>query len=488
MKKFCKSVTIFILSCVFMSLNFAFADKKPVLVHPIVSYNALYKGETAYDGMVEYYRFDLKESEKSKYPALIKAFTSYNEDSEDFALKDYNETGDDVLFVPSTMQIVRSDSSAFSILSQLYNYSNFQGETFDTSTGKELMISDIVTDMNKFENTLQQIFTKSYGKVSKEEVLDKFYAYRDLNNKPQFNYILGYDYLTLFPRSDEDCDVIVMPFKKYPGLFKDKYTEKPDSYIVPVENIGVDFNLKSIPVCVENSIFTITYNENQTHTLNIDGKNLNFKTPPDFKAKFIEPYIVRIKNKNYLYVVFYNDENETRMSFFDINSNKAERIAPDMNKTFAALEITTETEKTTVDYVAFVDPSEFVTESFMEDLGEVLCIEPYKVSLNGKPEKTTKNYILTSEWKGKWRKDYQDETLRFETLKDLKMKNDKGKTVTVPKGTILMYVETDNKSWAIFELENKSRLRADTHIFKGKDADKSTICGFKIFDALSLLN
>ncbi|MBQ2727248.1 MAG: hypothetical protein IJF78_16215 [Clostridia bacterium] len=205
----------------------------------------------------EYNGVVLPDDEKHVNPALAEAL----DQTKNMATRAMNDEFDNLLAVAkdelallgadsfvtksSTMdvQIRRADNVAVSWLTDstlVYGNINgryLNGTTFDTETGKQLMISDVIRDMSKIPAIVKkelQSHTWNGDFYSDTAVEDYF---RD-TPEDGIRWTLDYNGVTFYFASGEIADLgdghlaAAVTFAEYPDLFNEKYTAVPESYIV----------------------------------------------------------------------------------------------------------------------------------------------------------------------------------------------------------------------------------------------------------------
>lgn len=142
------------------------------------------------------------------------------------------------------VQIRRADSVAVSILHDSYEYygidaerKSFWGENFNTETGETIYLPDVVTDIDQLaeavEAELYHAFTPDVF-YSDTAIADYFKDY----GADSSNWTLEYNGVTIYFDDGNIADSgvgdisVTIGFEKYPDLFKEKYTNVPEAYIV----------------------------------------------------------------------------------------------------------------------------------------------------------------------------------------------------------------------------------------------------------------
>jgi len=140
------------------------------------------------------------------------------------------------------VQVRRADSLVISLLSDSYtdygqieNYRVFHGSNYDTQTGRELMLNEVVDVSNDLALAVQEELTGHMwtGEFHSESSVEDYFA-----NTPydSFSWTLDYTGVTFYFAPAELCDggtmTATVSFSQYPELFVEKYMEVPARYTV----------------------------------------------------------------------------------------------------------------------------------------------------------------------------------------------------------------------------------------------------------------
>ena len=140
------------------------------------------------------------------------------------------------------VQVRRADSLVISLLSDSYsdygqieNYRVFHGSNYDTETGRELMLNEVVDISNDLALAVQAELTGHMwaGEFNSESAVEDYFA-----NTPydSFSWTLDYTGVTFYFAPGELCDggamTATVSFAQYPELFAEKYLEAPARYTV----------------------------------------------------------------------------------------------------------------------------------------------------------------------------------------------------------------------------------------------------------------
>ncbi|MBR3760186.1 MAG: DUF3298 domain-containing protein [Ruminococcus sp.] len=216
------------------------------------------------------------------------------------------------------VHIRRADSVAISILHDSYNYfgidsesRSFWGENFNTETGETIYLPDVVTDIDKLAEAVETELYKSFG-------ADTFYSDTAIENyfkdygTDGSHWTLEYNGVTIYFDDGEIAgsgvgDIsVTIEFEKYPELFKEKYKNTPDGYIVGLPMKSSFYT----DLDGDGSSEAITLSDSYEGEFGVDRTlSLHISTPEtDYTEKFMangcEAYYIKTSDgKNYLYVL-----------------------------------------------------------------------------------------------------------------------------------------------------------------------------------------
>ncbi len=175
----------------------------------------------------------------------------------------------------------RADSVAFSILYDSYSdtpyiqdFRSLMGSSFDSETGEELLISDVIKDMERLPEILKEEITSHMwtGEFFSEYAINEYFdntADADIYFTLDYNGVTVYFYAGSIAEYDYGIITATVSFSEYPEIFNEKYMNVPESYAV------------RIPVTA--SFFTDLDNDGETDELIFTAhKNDDFGYYTDF--------------------------------------------------------------------------------------------------------------------------------------------------------------------------------------------------------------
>ena len=236
------------------------------------------------------------------------------------------------------VHIRRADEVVLSVLYDSYYYNgmndgirSFWGGNYDTGTGKEIHLHDVVTDMEAFAKVVEaELFYTVGADVFHNDTIveDYFKEYGADGN----HWTLEYNGVTMYFDEGEIAGSgfgainLTIEFAKYPELFKEEYTNVPEAYIVglPIKStfytdLDGDGNGDEISV-------SDNYDEENDYyaTLYIYVPAVYYAE--SFRAYACEPYYVKTTDgKNYLYV-FAELETQMYLHVYEITNTTVTKV------------------------------------------------------------------------------------------------------------------------------------------------------------------
>lgn len=232
----------------------------------------------------------------------------------------------------------RADNTVLSVLSEAYlnnginsGYKWFEGRNYDTKTGRELLLSDVVTDIDKFAEAAQvKLISIAAKDVADCETVIK--EYFEENDADEMQWTLDYNGITVYFSEGEisaagfSTAAVTVSFAEHPDLFREKYTKAPEAYIVsfPVDSaFYTDFDGNGS--CEELTV-SDSYDEEAVFDATVDISVAELLHTDNFWAYDCEPYYVRTADgKNYLYL-FAEQETQMYLYVYDISTEAISRV------------------------------------------------------------------------------------------------------------------------------------------------------------------
>lgn len=408
------------------------------------------------------------------YPDLEKALSDFNAANSAKILNEYEQLSEDALLeakdnvdsfdtyrILEEVHVRRADSN---VLSLLYSDSYYGGGahgsyyktgiTFDTQTGKELSLTDVVTDINAISENIK---TQLYSKHS----ADEFYA--DFDFTSYFNesyenisWVLDYHGITFFFNPYEigpystGIVTVTLSNSEYPDAVKQKYQNIPEDYTVELTlsddfYYDVDGNGFGDDICI-----TAHVSEYDMYEKYIISINNNQSEISDY-VYGVESVLVHASDKNYLYIEITRENDWRELIVYDISSGQARN-----KKTIAAgwASEMVDTEENLVLEQVMTDPNSFDLETRTDVLSTVTGSKNYRISDTGLPETDDVYYTLSTEYV-------------FTLLQPLEVSivndttGDTAGKMMLQEGLDVIYLRTDNETFADLELVNGTIVRVE---------------------------
>lgn len=286
-------------------------------------------------------------------------------------------------------QVRRADNVVLSVLTDCHydngmngGHRSFWGSNYDTQTGKELHLPDIVTDMDAFTQAVED---RLFGTVG----ADMFYRddiikeYFEMYGADGTHWTLDYNGVTVYFSEGEIADTgfgamsVTITFAEHHELFNEKYTEVPDAYIVSLPMKSAFYtDLDSDGSCEELTIYD-RYDEENVYSATVDICTADDVYTESLWAYGCEPcYVKTADGKHYLYL-FTELETQMYLYVYDITNSTVSKagesnVAPYYNDGISAVP---------------TDPDSMHFDIFGEGTGGISDISDiFAVGADGMPE------------------------------------------------------------------------------------------------------
>ena len=255
-----------------------------------------------------------------------------------FAREELNSNRDGFVTNVSTLDVLvrRADSLVISLLSDSYshygqieNFRVFHGSNYDTQSGRELMLNDVVTVNNDLAQAVETELTTSVwaGDFYSETAVEDYFA-----NTPYdgFSWTIDYLGLTFYfsagDLSDDGMLTATVPFAEYPELFNEKYLVAPTEYAVEIPHdisffaeLNTYDGLEAISVSGWYNDERNAYMDYGIYT-DTDGQYYE----EECFAYDLHPYYVKTADGNYVYLFcedFEEGWRQMKLTVFSLNAD-----------------------------------------------------------------------------------------------------------------------------------------------------------------------
>lgn len=235
----------------------------------------------------------------------------------------------DVLVRHADNHVISLLSDSYSHYGQIENYRVFHGSNYDTQSGRELLLNDVVTVNNDLAQAVKSELTTSVwaGDFYSESAVEDYFA-----NTPYdgFNWTIDYLGLTFYfspgELSDDGMLTATVSFAEYPELFNEKYMAVPAEYAVEIP-LDISF-FAELDTDDASEAISISgwYNDERNHYMDygiytdIDGQYYE----EECFVYDLHPYYVKTVDGNYVYLFCEDveeDRREMRLVFFSLNAD-----------------------------------------------------------------------------------------------------------------------------------------------------------------------
>ena len=439
----------------------------------IVEYNG-----DSYERLVEvsYPVIKLTDEDEYEFAELQKSFDTLSdnkrndqkallEENKEYAIDflENTEPGKAAFFSNITPYVRRADTLVTSILTYTYTYfggahGNMYcfGRNYDTQTGKELKLSDVVTDTGKLVDAVKEQLDKFYPDIDYEMFSDLEDVFGD---ETQIAWTLDYNGITFhfYPYTltyfAAGSQTVTLSNEEYPDILKKEYQVLPISYgvkLVRGQSFYFDINDDGL---VDELIFSYLENEygnDSFLSVSVNGKECK----SDYMLYKADAYFVHsATGKNYVYAEIMGDSDYTETVCFEVSDE-----AKEIGTVPGGMKLLIDYNNSECGYLTEVltNPDEFAIETSTMILSTVSGYKNYYVSESGLPKTDDLLYGFSDE-----------RILQLRLLKDLEVDvydeqsgSVKG-TKVLKNGDTVLYYATDNLKYAYLKCSDGTKCRVE---------------------------
>ncbi len=293
----------------------------------------------------------LSKEDAERYPELAKALSDVADYYEKNMSEEHNmliesaqdslssgAEGFDTLVSTLDAHVRRADDVVLSVLYDSYYYNgmnegirSFWGGNYDTKTGEELHLPDVVTDIDELAKIIKAelVSTAEADVFYSDTVIEDYFKEYGADGT---HWTLEYNGITVYFDEGEIANPgfgainLTVEFAEHPELFKEEYTNVPETYIVglPIKSTfytDLDGDGKSDALTVFDS-----YDEENNYyaTLYIYVSEVYYAE--SFWAYACEPYYIKnVDGKNYLYL-FTELETQMYLHVYEITNSRIIKV------------------------------------------------------------------------------------------------------------------------------------------------------------------
>ena len=362
----------------------------------------------------------------------------------------------------SSITIQRVDEQVFSFSENLSSFTggahgNYgtTGTTFDTQTGKELDISDVVTSTKDLIPVLKERLKTDYPDTAFFDLDETLQAYIDEPETYQFCWYMTSEGITFVFNPYElasyadGSQTVDLSFYDYPDLFTDTYKASTGAFVTELSfwadrsdtdiDLDRDGTSETIHLSAETDEYmyssaTFSYNDHsyklEEYFNNMDAKLVHTKD-----------------GKNYIYAFLHEDNDYTVLKVMEITDD-AITCSGDMQgaEPYEYLG-SDENDNPSWNTYPFVSPNGFILSTRLDSLSTYDGVKNYTVGDNGVPVASDDYYRVMSGITLTAKKDFETQEVDYST-------NELGNTSTVSAGEKLTFFRTNGKDTVIFQKED----------------------------------
>ncbi len=388
-------------------------------------------------------------------------------------------------FYDLKVDVIRADTKVVSLL-QSENYfsggthSNifYKGIVFDTQTGKELVLEDVLTNTEGLAEKTKEILMNKYEDVvfvnldtTLNSGLDKI-AWTLTSQGITF-YFSPYQ-IASYENGSFTATIL---FKNEPDLFNSYYVQTPDEYAMCITNEeSIDFDLfddnkvDKINILKEMADDSISYD---TLIVSVNGNEIS---ESEYYFSY-DAYIAHTKNGDYLYAEIMQEDDFRKLLVYDLNSKNPFKVGALENTGFYEhLE-----KNNSLKRRCFADVKTFTLSTRFDILSTYEATRVYHLGDDGMPESDQKYYSIEDDITLKSKRTIEAELLDSKTLEK------KGTRIAVLDGTRYHLVRTDGEKYVDATLNDTRAVRLNCQ----SDVWPQIVNGFdaqEIFDGLKYSN
>ncbi|MGI5976338.1 MAG: RsiV family protein [Candidatus Limivicinus sp.] len=411
---------------------------------------------------VEYPLFTLDNEDAADFPGLNASVEEFNAQSSRIGadirgelaggaleFRELDEENFSEFFHETRCFIPRADSRAVSILSAVnkftggqYNDYYFRCANFDTLSGRQLSLEDVMTDTAALPELLAQQLLENYPEAEFFGLEESLEAY--MEDTAAFTWSLDYGGLSFYfspyelaPYAD-GLLTVSLSFSRYPDLFSEYYISTPSAYAQPIiagraMNYDLDLDGRNDEISTRAAA-----NEEsgliEKLEIGVNGREITVSTG----IKDYDAYVLRAgPGRSYLFINAANLSSHGYISVYKLNRSGAELAGMLYNTSLQAAGFTDFCPGKPV----LTDPTEFRMGTRTELLGTMTGIKSYHTGNSGLPESDEEFYALDSDTVLTSKRSFITATL------DPRTGGGSGSTANIPAGTKFYFWRSDGRSF-----------------------------------------
>lgn len=300
---------------------------------------------------IEYSYVLLGNEDAKRYPELAKTLSETANIQEDNMKNEYDmlielakeslssgAEGFNTLVSKFDVHVRRADNIVLSVLTDSYfdngmngGSRSFWGGNYDTQTGKELFLPDVVTDIDEFAKAVETELFSTVGAdiLYRNDIIKEYF---EMYGADGTHWTLDYNGVTMYFDEGEIADSgfgamnVTVTFAEYPELFNEKYTYVPKAYIVGLPMKSTFYTDLDGDESCEELTLSDSYDAEFDWCATLDIHTAEVSYVESFWAYGCEPYYIKATNgKHYIYL-FIEMETQMNLYVYEITNNTISKV------------------------------------------------------------------------------------------------------------------------------------------------------------------
>ena len=368
---------------------------------------------------VTYSCYSLNEEESAAWPALAAALADYSKDEQDLTQADFENLVElyktapdsDGYYEHTTNTVLRADTRMVSIFSELSAnmgqspYTVFYANNYDTADGRQLLLTDVVADTEGFFDLIDEKLRTGFGDIY-SSAGDVPAILRSLDLTDPYGVCWASCPIGIYVIFNEGTfsDAVqfavkeLVTFAEAPELFNERYTQVPDSYVIPLTNelpLYLPLGDNGEPQLIEVYGEPDEYDTYVIWHLSIEDKLYDIE---DWTYSQ-ESYILCRGGKYYMYMFETSDNDYSTLRVIDLSApvigERPEYSGLSLGGNYGlGWQEDSDVYTSWSTYAEFTDPERFILGDRIDYLATTTGIKPFRMGADGMPEALEEYYDL----------------------------------------------------------------------------------------------
>ena len=433
-------------------------------------------GEQLYNRVSE--SLQLMEGTEGTYPGIKKALDTFNKlvntTSEEYSqselidmAKEQKANSEYFTYYSDEFNanIARVDDKVLSICvgsSSYYGgahgYYGTSGYVFDSQTGEELNILDVVSSKEDLKAAAQEIFSRDYAMLIESEPGCEEYLNESLDKPENLNWCMGPTSLDLYYNPYElacyaaGAQTIQIRYADFPNLFSKGYGESEGNWVKQGSDLMED-------ITGDGALDYVHFEEDMEYEEEYNYSYINgFTLDTGVESKEIEyysygmtPYYIKKDGRFYLYIITEGDSDSSSLLMYEITDGKIVELG-DEYAHFSAPSYSFDYGEGYFENCCdeFYNPDAFFLGSRMDLLSTITGIKPSTIGEDGKVKYLQDYYNLS---------DFIITSKKELTFDEVDEDGNVIGEITVPSGSDYNAYRTDDETYADCKLSDGRIVR-----------------------------